>query len=277
MSGVALVTGGSRGLGRAAARALTGAGWRVAVTGRSAARLQEVVDSGEAALALPGDAASRADVQAAVSGVEDGLGPLELVVANAGRFEAGGRVWEGDPDDWWRDIEVNLRGPQLALWAALPAMVARGRGRVVVLGSGFGVAPTPGATGYSASKAAVLRLVDGVAAELAGTGVAVLAVSPGMVPTDMTHGFPAGFLGLRPDLADPPPQAWAREQDYVALLLRVAAGELDPLSGRLVRARDDVAAALAAAATSPEPGTLRLAPYPQPTSGGVIQAAVVGP
>ncbi|MDP9434794.1 MAG: SDR family oxidoreductase, partial [Actinomycetota bacterium] len=121
------------------------------------------------------------------------LGPLDLLVANAGLFAAGGRLWETDPDTWWRDVEVDLRGPALALWAALPAMVARGRGRVVVLGSGFGTAPTPGASAYASAKAGVARLVDTVAAELEGTGVTVLAVSPGMVATDMTSSFPARF------------------------------------------------------------------------------------
>lgn len=251
----ALVTGGSRGLGREAARALTSDGWHVAVTGRDAEALRAVVDAGDAALALPGDAASPEQVTAAV----DAAGPLDLLLANAGAFSAGGRLWETDPDLWWRDAEVNLRGPALALWAALPAMVERGSGRVVVMGSGFGTAPTPGASAYSASKAAVLRLVDTVAAELEGTGVTLLAVSPGMVPTDMTHGFPEGFLALRPDLVDPAPSAWTPPSAFVALLRRVVAGELDTLHGRFVRARDDVGQALAA--EHPDAGTLRLVPW----------------
>jgi NAD(P)-dependent dehydrogenase (short-subunit alcohol dehydrogenase family) len=258
---VALVTGGSRGLGRAAARALTEAGAVVAVTGRDGAALQAVVDAGEAALALPGDATDREQVAAAVHATEDRLGPLELLLANAGAFSTGGRLWETDPDAWWRDVEVNLRGPQLALHAVLPAMVERGRGRAVLMGSGFGMVPTPGASAYATSKAAVARLVDTVAGELAGTGVTLLAVSPGMVPTDMTHGFPPGFLEFRPELADPPPEAWTPPERFVDLLLRIAAGELDPLHGRFVRARDDIAEALRAAAAGAEPGTLRLQPW----------------
>src|SRR5689334_6599447 len=123
MSGAALVTGGGRGIGRTIARTLTGAGYRVAVTGRSPGPLQEAVAAGDAALALPGDATSRADVEDAVRRTEAELGPLELLVANAGRFSAAGPIWESDPDDWWRDTEVNLRGPQLALWAGLSTMV----------------------------------------------------------------------------------------------------------------------------------------------------------
>lgn len=258
---VALVTGGSRGLGRAAAAALTAEGWRVAVTGRDAAALDEVVSAGEAAVGLPGDATDARSVAGAVAATEQRCGPVDLLVSNAGAFDAGGRLWETDPDTWWRDVEVNLRGPALALHAALPGMVARGRGRVVVLGSGFGMVPTPGAAAYAASKAAVARLVDTVAAELAGTGVTVLAVSPGMVRTDMTHGFPAGFLEHRPDLVEPADEAWTPVESFLALLLRIAAGELDALSGRFVRARDDLDAAVLAAAQSEEAGTLRLVPY----------------
>ena len=259
---VALVTGGSRGLGREAARALTGAGWSVAVTGRDAAALEEVVAGGEAALGVPGDATDAVAVSAAVRQVEDELGPVDLLVANAGSFAAGGRLWETEPDLWWRDVEVNLRGPALALHAALPGMVRRGSGRVVVLGSGMGAVPTAGASAYSTSKAAVLRLVDTVAAELDGTGVVVLAVSPGMVPTDMTRAFPQGFLELRPELRDPPPDAWREAAAFTGLLLRIGAGELDPLHGRFVHVRDDVGALLAAARSDPSAGTLRLTPWP---------------
>ena len=258
---VALVTGGSRGLGREAARALSAAGWTVAVTGRDPAALDAVVRRGDAALGLPGDATDPPAVQESVRRTSAELGPVDLLVANAGSFAAGGRLWETDPDLWWRDVEVNLRGPALALHAVLPAMVQRGSGRAVVLGSGMGAVPTAGASAYSTSKAAVLRLVDTVAEELAGTGVVVLAVSPGMVPTDMTRAFPEGFLHVRPELRDPPPDAWRGAGSFTALLLRIAAGDLDPLHGRFVHVRDDVAQLLAAAEQDPSAGTLRLAPW----------------
>lgn len=256
---VALVTGGSRGLGREAARALTADGWAVVVTGRDGAALDEVVAAGEAALALPGDATDPAAVRDAVQRTHDELGPVDLLLANAGAFRAGGRLWETAPDLWWSDVEVNLRGPALALHAALPSMVERGSGRVVVMGSGMGAAPTPGASAYASSKAAVARLVDSVAEELAGTGVVVLAVSPGMVPTEMTHGFPEGFLELRPELREPAPAAWTPPERFVALLRRIAAGDLDALTGRFVHVRDDVEQALSAA--DERAGTLRVVPW----------------
>ncbi len=194
----ALVTGGGRGIGRALARALTREGWTVAVTGRDGAVLQDAVDAGDAATALPGDTTSWDDVSAAASG------ELDLVVANAGRFATGGPLWESDPDDWWRDVEVNLRGVALLARAALPGMVARGRGRFVALGSGFGNASAPHGSGYGVSKAAVHRLVESLADELAGTGVSAFTLSPGRVRTDMQLGFPRGLHRREPGVPRAP-------------------------------------------------------------------------
>lgn len=254
---VALVTGGGRGIGRSIAAALTAAGWAVAVTGRTAASLQAAVAAGDAALALPGDATDRAAVADAVRRTEDELGPLDLVVANAGRFAAAGPVWESDPDEWWRDTEVNLRGPQLALWAALGPMVRRGSGRVVVIGSGIGATGMPHASAYSTSKAGVLRLVESAAEELRGTGVSVFAISPGLVATEMTQ-FPEQFLAHYPDWRDLAATTGVPAERAAALVLALTSGGYDVLSGRFVHVRDDLDAVRASAAADPERGTLRL-------------------
>lgn len=259
MTGTALVTGGGRGLGRAVTDALVADGWRVAVTGRSPVSLAAAVSAG-AALALPGDATDRHAVQDAVRRTRDELGPLDLLVANAGRFATGGVLWECDPDEWWRDVEVNVRGVQLALWAALPDMVARGAGRVVALGSGFGNRASPYGTGYGVAKTAVHRLVESVAAELTGTGVTAFSVNPGRARTEMTLGFPAGFTAARPDFLAPPAGGWAPPEALTRLVLRLAAGGLDALSGRFLDVGTDLPAALAVADRA-GPGTLRLQPY----------------
>ncbi len=251
MSGVALVTGGGRGLGRDIALALVAAGWQVAVTGRDLAVLDEV----GAALALPGDATDRDAVGEAVRRTEAELGPLDLVVANAGRFATGGALWTCDPDDWWRDLEVNLRGVQLALWAALPGMVERGSGRVVALGSGFGNAACPAGSGYGVAKTAVHRLVETVAAELKGTGVVALSVSPGRARTDMTTGLPAAFTDVHPYMLTPPPEGWAPPEAVADLVVRIGAGELDAMSGRYLRAT------LPNVVGDPDAGLLRMVPY----------------
>lgn len=263
MSRAALVTGGGRGLGRAIAAALTRAGWQVAVTGRTAQHLHDAVEAGAAALALPGDAAAPADVRDAVARTEQALGPLGLAVANAGRFGAGGAVWESDPEQWWRDVEVNLRGPQLLLAATLGGMVARGGGRVVVVSSGIGTRPSPWASAYAASKAATLRLVDSVAGELAGTGVRVFAVSPGLVHTDMTARFPEGLLAHRPEWRDKAAREGVPAEACGELVVALASGRYDGLSGRFVHVRDDLDAALAGAADDAA-GTLRLEGWSTP-------------
>jgi 3-oxoacyl-[acyl-carrier protein] reductase len=258
-SGVALVTGGSRGIGRALAAALTAAGWSVSVTGRDAGALQAVVDAGDAALALPGDAAAPADVALAVGEAARRLGPLDLVVANAGRFATGGPLWESDPDDWWRDVEVNVRGVALLASAALPAMVARGSGRLVALGSGVGNEAAPHGSAYGVAKTAVHRLVESLAAELAGTGVRAFTLSPGRVATDMQLGFPAGFTAANPAFLEPPAGGYVPAEAVAALLLRVARGELDALAGRYLHVTTDLPAALAS--DDPDAGTLRLVPW----------------
>lgn len=258
----ALVTGGGRGIGRVIAGALTAAGWSVAVTGRSAASVEETVAAGDAALALVGDATDRLAVDEAVRRTTEELGPVNLLVANAGRFGAAGPVWESDPDEWWRDAEVNVRGPLLALHAVLPGMVERGSGRVVVMGSGMGTSPMPWASAYASSKAAVLRLVDSVAQELAGTGVSVFAISPGMVATEMTQ-FPEEFLAHYPDWRDKAVTSGAPPERAAELILALASGEYDALSGRFLRTGTDLAAAGRVAAEQDGPGTLRMVELPK--------------
>ena len=259
MSGTALVTGGGRGIGRTVARTLTAAGYAVAVTGRTPGPLEEAVAAGDAALALPGDAASRADVETAVRRTEEELGRLDLLVANAGRFSAAGPIWESDPEDWWRDVEVNLRGPQLALWAALSTMVPRGSGRIVVLGSGIGAEGAPYASAYSASKAAVMRLVESVAAEVEDCPISMFVISPGLVATDMTQ-FPEAFLAHYPDWRDIAQRQGIPPERAAELVLALASGQYDALSGRFLRTTTDLEEAAAAAAEE-APGTLRVVPF----------------
>lgn len=256
---VALVTGGSRGIGRALAAALTADGHAVAVTGRDEDALQAVVDAGDAVLALGGDAAAPDDVVAAVREAERRLGPLDLAVANAGRFATGGPLWEGDPDDWWRDVEVNLRGVALLAHAALPGMVARGSGRLVALGSGFGNAAAPHGSAYGVAEAGVHRLVESLARELDGTAVTAFTLSPGRVRTDMQLGFPTGFTAANPEFLVPPAGGFVPAEAVAGLLLRVARGDLDPLTGRYLHVTTDLGGALAS--DDPDAGTLRLHPW----------------
>ena len=176
---VALVTGGGRGLGPVIARELAAAGAAVAVMARSENELANtvatIVAAGGRAIAVRADVTDRAAVDAAVQEAERGLGPVDLLVNNAAQARALGEVWQVDPEEWWRDVEVNVRGPFLCARAVLPGMVTRQRGRIINVTSGAGARPGPGMSGYAVSKAGLMRLSDSLAAEVAGSGVSVFS------------------------------------------------------------------------------------------------------
>jgi len=256
---VALVSGAGRGIGRELALGLAAAGARVGLLGRTRAALDAVLSEcaalGARAVAVPADVADRDRARSAVDTVVRDLGPVDLLVTNAGlRERAAGLPWEADPDDWWRVVETNLRGPFLLAHAVLPSMVARGAGRVLHVGSGMGQRPHPDWSAYAVSKAAVSRLTDTLAVALEGTGVTVLEVSPGLVRTDMTETM----------WGPPDDQPWNPVQRIVDLAVRFGAGELDALHGRFVHAaRDDVDRLLQIAADlrATDARTLRLRTY----------------
>jgi 3-oxoacyl-[acyl-carrier protein] reductase len=253
---VALVSGAGRGIGRELVLGLAAAGARVGLVGRTRAPLDAVLSEcaalGARAVAVPADVADRDRARAAVDTVVRDLGPVDLLVTNAGlRERAAATPWEADPDDWWRVVETNLRGTFLLDRLVLPAMVGRGAGRVLHVGSGMGQRANPDWSAYAVSKAAVSRLTDSLAAALDGTGVTVLEVSPGLVRTDMTETM----------WGPPDEQAWNPAQRVVDLAVRFAAGELDSLHGRFVHAaRDDVDRLLRVAADlrAADARTLRL-------------------
>jgi 3-oxoacyl-[acyl-carrier protein] reductase len=256
---VALVTGGGRGIGRTIARALTAAGWTVVVTGRTGTSLEQAVAAGDAVLAVVADASAPDDVQETVRRARE-LGALELVVANAGLLTAAGPIWQSDPDQWWRDVEVNVRGPALLLHATLGEMVSRRRGRFIVMASGYGVEALAFGSAYSVGKTAAIRLVEGVAQEVTGTGVSVFAIAPGLVATDMTE-FPEALLAHHPELAGKAPREGRPPEQCAQLVVTLAGGSYDRLSGRYLHVRDDLDACLAAVLSDDAAGTLRLVGY----------------
>ena len=238
--GVALVTGASRGIGRALAEDLLDRGWRVAALSRDSEALAAFAGSAPSDRMLPlvadvtdGPAMSQSFAAlAALWRVPD------LVLANAGVLAAVGPTWQTDPDQWWYEFEVNVRGVYTTMRNVLPAMVHRGSGRVVVMSSGLGRAPSPWSSAYGATKAALTHLVSSVAAELAGSGVSVFAISPGMVRTDMTD-WPEELLAHRPDLASMPDSAYLPASRAADLVADLASGRLDALSGQFIHVRAD--------------------------------------
>jgi NAD(P)-dependent dehydrogenase (short-subunit alcohol dehydrogenase family) len=225
LAGVALVTGGGRGIGASIARELAGAGMRVAVTGRTQAQVEAVARE-IGGLALTGDVARRDDVRAWAERTESELGQIDLLAANAGIGGPRTATWEADVERWWQTLEVNVLGVHLCCAAVIPGMLERGRGRIVITGSGAAYLPGSRNTAYSASKAAVWRYGETLANELRDR-IPVFVISPGLVRTAMTEDvFPDDAPWTPPELA---PQ-----------LVRVlASGRADALAGRYLHAEHD--------------------------------------
>jgi 3-oxoacyl-[acyl-carrier protein] reductase len=229
---VALVTGGGRGIGRSVALELAAAGARVAVSARTSEQVEGV--AGEiGGLALTVDVSRQSEVEEMVERVENELGPIDLLVCNAGISIDEETAWTTAPDEWWHVFEVNVLGVYLCCRATIPRMLERGRGRIVNVASGAAYLPGSRTTAYSASKAAVHRFNETLAGQLGPRGIPVFSISPGLVQTEMTSSFPDNAPWTPPELA---PQ----------LVLALASGRLDALAGRYLHAEhddiDDVAA-----------------------------------
>ena len=186
---VALVTGASRGIGRASAIALASRGARVGVNFRedkegAAATVAAVKELGADAVPLRGDVAVPEDVEAMFAEIEAAFGPVEILVANAGLTSD--RVLAlMDEDTWGRVIDTNLHGTFRCAKRALRPMLRNGWGRIVAVSSVSGLHGNVGQTNYSAAKAGVIGFVRGVARETAAKGITANVVAPGYVDTAM--------------------------------------------------------------------------------------------
>ena len=242
----ALVTGAGRGIGRGIALGLARAGWAVVLAGRTRAHLDVVAAECRAAGADPenvvvvaGDLVAPGTAALVVETAERAcarLGGIGLLVNNAGVVERSELPFgDDDPDDMWRVIETNVRGPLLMTHAVLPGMLARGGGRVVTISSGAAHRATDDYTGYAISKGAVSRLTRLLDHQYRASGLRAFDLAPGVVATDMTAGMPVHGERV----------AWTPVEKVAAMVLAIGAGELDVLSGRFVHAGFDTAAELA--------------------------------
>ena len=188
---VALVTGGSRGIGKAIGSHLAGAGAKVALADvADIAQIQASADEiGGGAIAVSANVTNPDDCAGAVSQVEDALGPIDILVNNAG-ITRDGLLIRMDEADWSAVLDVNLKGVFNMTKAVARGMMKRRSGRVVNIASVVGITGNAGQANYSASKAGVIGFTKTVAKELAARNVLVNAVAPGFIDTDMTKALP---------------------------------------------------------------------------------------
>jgi NAD(P)-dependent dehydrogenase (short-subunit alcohol dehydrogenase family) len=243
---VAVVTGAGRGIGREIALHQAQGGAKVAALARTAREIDETASlingEGGRAIAIPVDLVDRLGVEEALGRVAAELGAIDLLVNNHGSFRAFGPIWECNPEVWWQDVEINLRGSFHTCRAAAPAMLARGKGRIVNLVGGGTGNSFPHGSGYASSKAAIMRFTECLNDTTKDGGVLAFAVDPGLVRTSMTELqlFSEAGKTYLPDIQElfdnrvnlPPSRA-------AALIADIAAGRFDPLAGRLLRGVDD--------------------------------------
>ncbi|MBF6170191.1 SDR family oxidoreductase [Nocardia blacklockiae] len=197
---VVAVTGGARGIGRAIAAELAGAGARVVIGDIDPDALARAKSELDVAAALPLDVADHASFRDFLAGARDAAGPLDVLVNNAGIMPVGRFAAEADAITR-RILDINVYGVLLGTKLALPAMLERGRGHVVNVASLAGTNPTPGMATYCASKQAVLGFTDVMRLEHRGTGVRFSAVLPTFTRTELIAGTRAP-MGLLADPAD---------------------------------------------------------------------------
>ena len=190
MAGVALVTGGSRGIGAAIARRLAADGMAVAVNyatneARAAEVVADIEGSGGTAVAVRADVGNAGAVDDMFTTVTEALGPVTVLVNNAGITDDGLMLRMG-PEQWDRVITTNLTSVFLCTRAALRPMVRARSGRIITISSVSGLSGNPGQANYAAAKAGIIGLTKSVAKEVGSRGITVNAVAPGFIATDMT-------------------------------------------------------------------------------------------
>jgi 3-oxoacyl-[acyl-carrier protein] reductase len=195
----AFVTGSTRGIGYAIAKALYEAGAKVAVLGRDLATAQTAAAGlGDRARGYACDVTQGAQVEAAVAAAETDLGPIDILVNNAG-VTKDNLILRMSEADWDLVLAANLKGAYFTIKAVTRGMMKRRSGRIINITSVVGISGNKGQANYAASKAGLIGLTKSVAKEYAGRNILVNAVAPGYVETDMTSGLPdearAAMLG----------------------------------------------------------------------------------
>ena len=253
---VAIVTGAGRGFGKAIALRLAREGAAVALVSRSPDQLDlavsEIAEAGGKAVACPADVTSREDVARAVVNAEGHLGPITLLVNNAGVPGPFGPLSEIDPDRWWAAQAVHIKAPVLFLNEILPGMITRKSGRVILVSALAARMAAAYMSAYCTGKIAQSRLVEEVAIENRDHGIAAFAIDPGFVFTGLaneTMHDPAAQRWLpgmveRLKAQSETPNASGDLERCAQRCVDLASGRYDGLSGRYLELPDDLEAML---------------------------------
>lgn len=231
-----LITGASRGIGAAAARAFAAAGANVALLSRSTSDIADLAgEIGPTALAIPCDVANWTVMARAVDAVVETFGSLDIVINNAGIIEPIGPLAEVDVEGWNAVIDVNVKGVFHGMRAALPVMQAQGAGTIITISSGAAHRALPGWSAYCTSKAAAKMLTEAAHAEH-GETLRVMGLSPGTVATQMQRDIKASGVGPVAQLEweDHIPPEWVAQA-----LVWMCGPEADDLNGTELSLRDE--------------------------------------
>lgn len=232
-----LITGASRGIGEAAARAFAAAGAKVALASRSGGEITRLADEiGPGALAVPCDVSRYGEVAAAVDACVRTFGGLDVLIGNAGVIEPIAHIWTADPDAWGKAVDVNLKGVFHGMRAALPVMAARGGGTIITVSSGAAHNPVEAWSQYCAAKAGAAMLTRCLHLEARGKGIRALGLSPGTVATQMQREIKAS--GINPvsqlDWSAHIPPEWPAQA-----LVWMCTADADEFLGQDVSLRDE--------------------------------------
>jgi 3-oxoacyl-[acyl-carrier protein] reductase len=231
----ALVTGASRGIGRACARALSEAGARLAVAARNVEQLEslagEIRSRGREAFVVPMDLASADSIKDAIAKTAKEFGPIGILVNNAG-IAKDGLAMRMKKDDWDVVIATNLTGAFLAIQQVLPAMMRERWGRIINISSVVGEMGNAGQANYAASKAGLVGLTKSIAQEMGSRNITANAVAPGYVETAMTQGLSQELKDKM--LANIPLKRIGRPEDVAAAVRFLASEEAGYITGHVL-------------------------------------------
>jgi NAD(P)-dependent dehydrogenase (short-subunit alcohol dehydrogenase family) len=232
-----LITGASRGIGEAAARAFAAEGANVALVSRSGESIARLAaEIGPQALAIPCDVSRYADVAAAVDACVRTFGGLDVLIGNAGVIDPIAHLWKADPEAWGKAVDVNLKGVFHGMRAALPVMTARGGGTIITVSSGAAHNPVEAWSQYCAAKAGAAMLTRCLHLEARVKGIRAMGLSPGTVATQMQREIKAS--GINPvsqlDWSVHIPADWPAKA-----LVWMCTADADEFAGEEISLRDE--------------------------------------